>query len=323
MNARPRPLRFDSVRNFGRILADTRNFVRENFVVFFKTILFLAGPFILLTCALEVYYQVNLVKDRDLPFNRLGTYIAFSQILRELRWALNGFVVAIVVSHFIKVYREKGPGKFEVGDVTASLFKDFFGNAFTFLILFGVVAVVTIIPGYLVMRMASVNISSVIPVIFAGFIAYFLLRFPFWYFIFSVFFARTSNGKNANVFQGLGLAGKVFSGNWWQTWAVFFVIWLILFLLGRVISLPAEIAQEIMKLYSAGFMSEDSELWRLTLTILGTFAEFAKTAINSVACITIALHFHSMKEKLDGEGTKKLIDSIGTKDEDEGIEYTW
>jgi hypothetical protein len=324
MNGRPQALRFERVRSFGRIMSDTRNFVRENFVVFFKTILFIAGPFVLLTCALQVYYQVNLVAPgEEYPsMNKLGSYLAMTQIYSQSRWVLNGFVIAIVTSHFIKVYREKGPGKFDTGDVSRSILRDIAGNLLAFIVLFFSVALIAFVLGYFVYGLANVSIGAAIGIFIAAWLAYLLLRFPFWYFVFSVFFARTSAQKPLNVFSAMGLAGRVFSGNWWITWVNFFVMWIILYMLGAAVSFPAQIAGSLAQLFALD-INEESTDWRLITTVLMTLGEFAKTVINSVFCITVALHFYSLKEKNDGEGTKKLVDSIGTKNEDEGIELTW
>jgi hypothetical protein len=324
MTGRRQALRFERVRNFGRIMSDTRHFVRENFVVFFKTILLLGGPFILLTCALQTYYQVNLVSPTDdFPAaNKIGSYLALTKIYHEARWALNGFVIAIIVSHFIRVYKEKGPGHFDTNDVTRSVAKDIFGNLLAFVILFFAVTLVSFVLGYIMYGLANISLGAAIGLLFAAGLGYFLLRFPFWYFVYSVFFARTSGPKPVNVFTALGTAGRVFSGNWWTTWVICFIMWLILYLLGIAVSFPVEISKMLAQLFSYN-IDENSTDWKTVQTVLGTLSEFAKTIINSVFCVTIGLHFYSLKEKADGEGTKKIVDSIGMKNEDEGIEYTY
>lgn len=323
MSRRPEPLRFDRVRGFGRIMADTRNFIRDNFVVFFKTILFLVWPIALLTCALQTFYQVNLVDPDEGKFNdRLGSYIALSAIYSQLRWAINGFVTVMVVSHFIKVYREKGQGKFEVNDVSKSILRDLFGNLLAFVILFLSVIIISIILGYLIYGMAEVSVGAAFLLIGAGALGYFLIRFPFWYFIFSVFFARTSGSKPINVFAAMGLAGRVFSGNWWMSWVIFFCMWLLLYIIGTLVSLPAQAAGSLIQLFSYE-IDQSSTDWMLIQTVLISIGEFAKTIINSVFCISVALQFYSLKEKMDGEGTMQLVNSIGTKKEDDGIELIY
>lgn len=324
MSGRRQTLRFERVRSFGRIMSDTRGFIRDNFVVFFKTMLFMVGPIVLLTCTLESFYQINLSNGDDISesFNRLGSYIAINSILSQTRWAINGLVTVVVVSHFIRVYREKGEGKFDISDVGRSIRKDFFGTLFAFIMMLLIVTVVALIIGYTMYGLAEVSVGGFVMIMLAGSVAYLLIRFPFWYFVFSVFFARTSGPKNRNVFSGMGLAGKVFSGNWWMTWVIFFCMWLILYLLGFAISLPAKMAGYILQLFSID-LSADSPDYRLLQTVLTSVGEFARTIVNSVFCISVALQFFSLKEKEDGEGTNELIEEIGTKNDDDGIELTY
>ncbi len=321
MNATQAPLRFEKIRNFSSIFSDTRRVIRENFGVFFRSMLFLVGPVALITCTLDAFYHVNLLAPGDVPaLDRLGSYFALSAIYTELRWSINGFVTAIVVSHFVKVYREKGAGKFEVGDVARSMFRDILGNLLAFIVMFLSVAIISAILGYLVYGLAGVSIGAMVIMVFAGWLAYVLVRFPFWYFVYSVFFARTA--RNLNVFSAMGLAGKVFSGNWWNTWAIFFCMWLLLWIIGLALSAPAQVATFLMRMYSFD-MDEESADWKLLQTILMSLGEFAKTIINSVFMVTVALHFYSLKERIDGEGTQKLVAMIGEKQEDEGIELTY
>jgi hypothetical protein len=322
MSEQQAPVRFERVRNFGRIFGETRKFIRENFTVFFKTILFLVGPIALLTCTLNMFYQVNLLNPGDTPqFNKLGSYLALSTIYTQVRWAINGLVTAIVVSHFVKVYREKGHGKFTVNDVTKSIFKDFFGNLLAFVVMFFSIALISTVLGYIIYGLAEVSLGAAVLMIFAGWLAYILIRFPFWYFVFSVFFARTAT-NNANVFSAMSTAGKIFSGNWWSTWVVFFCMWLILYIVGTILSMPEMIVTLIIRLISWN-VSENSPDMKLLQTVLLSLGEFAKTIINSVMCVTVALQFYGMKEKIDGEGTKKIVEMIGTKQEDDGVELTY
>lgn len=317
------PLRFERVRSFGRVFGETRRFIRENFSVFFRTILFLVGPVALLTCSLNVFFQVNLLGPNETPqFNRMGSYLALSTIYTQLRWGINGFITAIVVGHFVKVYREKGQGKFEVNDVTRSIFKDFFGNLLAFIVIFFSVALISTVLGYIIYGMANVSIGAAVLMIFAGWTAYILVRFPFWYFVFSIFIARTSEKKNLNVFAATGKAASLFSGSWWSTWVIFFCMWLILYIVGTAISMPASIIAMIAQMSSIQ-LDENSADMKLLTTVLLSLGEFAKTIINSVMCVTVALHFYSLKEKRDGEGTKKIVETIGTKTDDDEADYDW
>ncbi len=323
MSQRELPLKFEQIRTFGKVFSDTRKLIRENFVVFFKSILFLVGPIALFTCTMHTFYQGNIIGNDDFDWSKMGSYVASRTIFNQLRWLINGLVTAMVVSHFIKVYKEKGPGKFDVNDITKSLFKDFGGSILTLILVFVMVSLLSIVVGALIYGVAELSMGAGVFLLIVGYIGYFLIRFPFWYFMYSIFFARHADKEKRNPLEGLQLSAKVLSGSWWLTWVVFFCMWALLSVLGSVISLPAEILAMIAQL-SAFDPTENSDVdWVLVQNILTSLGEFARTLIYSVFSAAIALHFYSLKEKKDGKGTMEMLDQIGKNKDDDGIELTY
>lgn len=317
------PLKFEQIRTFGKVFSDTRKLIRENFTVFFKTMLFLVGPIALLTCTIHTFYQVNIIGDQGGDWSQIGSYVAASTIYTQLRWMINGLVTAVVVSHFIKVYREKGPGKFDVNDVTKSILKDFGGSLLTAILMFIFVSVLSIALAGLIFGVAQLSPAGGIFLLVLGYIGYFLIRFPFWYLVYGVFHARFAEPGRKNPFSALQLHFSVFSGNWWFTWVVFFSMWALLTVLGYVISLPAEILAMASGIYDFDPM-EDKEIdWKLVESILVSLGEFARTLIFSVFSAAIALHFYSLKEKKDGKGTMEMLEQIGKTKDDDHIELTY
>lgn len=323
MNQKELPLKFEQIRTFGNVFADTRKLIRENFVVFFKTILFLVGPVALFTCTMHQFYKVNIIGDDGADWSHIGSYVAASTIYTQLRWVINGLVTAIVVSHFMKVYKEYGPGKFDVNDVTKSIAKDFGGSLVTAIVVLLGVTVISIVVAGLIFGVAQLSPAGGILLIALGYVGYILLRFPFWYFVYSIFTARLAGPKKLNVFSGIAFAAKVFSGNWWFTWVVFFCMWGMLMALGYLVSLPAELGDNILQMYDYNLAHDPEIDWKLIESILTSLAEFARTLIYSVFSAAITLHFYSMKEKKDGQGTMALLSQIGTTKDDDHIELTY
>ena len=323
MSQRELPLKFDQIRTFGKVFSDTRKLIRENFAVFLKTILFLVGPIILLTCTVDTFYDTNIIGDDEFDWEKVGSYVASKTIYAQLRWLINGLFTAMVVSHFVKVYKEKGPGKFDVNDVTKSLFSDFGGSMLTLILVFAMTSLVGVLVAAILFGVAELSIGVGVFLIIVTYIGYFLVRFPFWYFMYSIFFARHSEAKLRNAIAGLQFSAQVLKGRWWFTWIVFFCMWALLAVLGSVISLPAEILAMIAQLSTFDPTTNTEIDWKLVQCILTSLGEFAKTLINSVFCAAIALHFYSLKEKKDGKGTMEMLDQIGKNKDDDHIELTY
>ncbi len=323
MNQKELPLKFEQIRTFGKVFSDTRKLIRENFVVFFKTMLFLVGPVALFTCTIHTFYQVNIIGDGGGDWSHIGSYVAAATIYTQLRWVINGLVTAMVVSHFMKVYREKGPGKFDVNDVTKSLLKDFGGSLLTALVVLLGVTVISIVVAGLIFGVAQLSPAGGIFLIIIGYLGYILIRFPFWYFVYSIFHARLSGETKRNPFAGIALSAKVFSGNWWFTWLVFGCMWGLLLVLGYMISLPAEVLSMMINVYDWNPMEDKDIDWKLVESIMTSLGEFARTLIFTVFSAAISLHFYSLKERKDGKGTTEMLEQIGKNKDDDHIELTY
>jgi hypothetical protein len=269
------------------------------------------------------FYKVNIIGDDGADWSHIGSYVAASTIYTQLRWVINGLVTSIVVSHFIKVYREKGPGRFDVNDVTKSVVKDFGGSLITVIVVLIAVTIISIVVAGLIFGVAQLSPAGGIMLIALGYIGYILVRFPFWYFVYSIFHARLSGPTKVNPFAGIAIAAKIFSGNWWFTWVVFACMWAMLTGLGYMVSLPAELFGGIIELFDYDLAQNENVDWKLVESILTSLAEFARTLIYSVFCAAIALHFYSLKEKKDGVGTLELLDQIGKNKDDDHIELTY
>lgn len=323
MNQKELPLKFEQIRTFGKVFSDTRKLIRENFAVFLKTIFFLIGPIALFTCTVHTFYKENIIGDDGADWSHIGSYVAASTIYTQLRWVINGLVTAVVISHFMKVYKEKGPGKFDVNDVTKSILRDFGGSLLTaFTVLLGVTVISLVVAG-LIFGVAKLSPAGGVFLILLGYLGYFLIRFPFWYFAYSIFHARFADGRKSNPFAGMQLAAQVFKGNWWLTWIIFFCMWGLLLVLGYLISLPAEVLTYGMNLFDWNPMEDKDIDWKLVQSILTSVGEFARTLIFSVFSAAIALHFYSLKEKKDGKGTAEMLEQIGNNKDDDHIELTY
>lgn len=324
MNQKELPLKFEEIRTFGKVFSDTRKLIRENFVIFFKTILFLVGPFALLTCMMHAFYDVKIIgANSDFDWTHIGDYLASKMILSQFKWLLNGSITALVVSHFIRVYRIKGPGKFDVNDITKSIMTDFGGTLVNFLLVVLLPTILGIVLFGLLYGFAELSIGAGVFMIFLGYVGYFLCRFPFWFLMYSTFIARHAEDEKLNAFSALRLSAHVLKSNWWHTWVVFFCMWALLLALGGMISLPASILSWLAGL-SALDPTQNMDIdWVLVNAILTGTGEFAKTMVYSVFAATIAIHFYSLKEKKDGKGTIGMLESIGKNKDDDNIELTY
>ncbi len=318
MNVRPVPLRLERLRNFGEVFSDAMKFIRQNFGAFFKTVLFLVGPFLVLSSAASMYFQIEALDiDPYERMNRFGSLLAKSALIDRSAWLFNGLITALVISHFFKVFKQKGAGKFTVSDVVTSIFSDFLNTALTFI----VVAFLTVAFGALIFVIifgmaSSANVGGSVLLVMGGGIGYLILAFPVWYWMFSVFFVRAMD-EDIGVFSALLYAQRIISGQFWKTWAIFFCFWLLLYVVAMCISIPSTIASGLAGVWSDQNFFEDADNYRAMQLIFSSIALFGRAMVYSSFMVPVALHFFSLRESEEGDGIRKQIEEIGKRQAEE------
>src|SRR3972149_5114405 len=104
-------INFRQVRDFGETFNVTVKFFRQNFKLFFQSLIFIAGPFILISAIAGAFYQSNAANL--FSFTRTGS----SDIFSQFGWTYFVFIIAAVIANimllgtvfgFMINYLEKG-----------------------------------------------------------------------------------------------------------------------------------------------------------------------------------------------------------------------
>ena len=117
-------INFRQVRDFGEIFNVSVKFLRQNFKQFFQALIFIAGPFVLISAIAGAFYQSNAVSivsaarmGQSDVFSQFGfTYLIFIIAAITANLALIGTVFSYMIN-----YMEKGPGGFTLNDVRQTL----------------------------------------------------------------------------------------------------------------------------------------------------------------------------------------------------------
>src|ERR1035437_2376291 len=147
-------INFRQSRDFGETFNVSVKFFRQNFKLFFQSLIFIAGPFILVSAIAGAFYQSSAVSIFSLA--RKGESDVFSQF----GWTYLVFILAAILANIVLIgtvfsfminYMEKGPGGFTVNDVSKILFKNI-GNILLvfFILMFLTIVVLAIVVGVIV-----------------------------------------------------------------------------------------------------------------------------------------------------------------------------
>ncbi len=305
-------INFQQSRDFGETFNVSVKFLRQNFKLFFQCVLFIAGPFVLISAIAGAFYQSHAISIFSLT--RLGAG-AFQNILQQFGWAYLLFILATMLASlalmttvysFMIIYRDKGPDGFTVNDVQRVVISNI-GNVlavfftFTLLILLILVVMVGLIIG----------IGSAIPVL-GILLAFFLvigmlIVFPpiMWQ-LSATYLVKMTEQKG--VFESFGRTRQVMRDNFWWTWVIIVCSLMAVGLAGIIFTLPQAGYQMVLMFTH---LKDGSGETPVAFLIVATICTFCSTLLYSTISVIMGFHYFSLAEKKDGTGLMERINEIG------------
>lgn len=284
-------IEFKKERTLGEIISDTFKFIRQRYKDYFVTVLKIAGPFLLLALVAVVLYFMTA---SDL-FGQMGSNgepssgfflsffgVAFFFIISIIMlYAL----MMITSLYYIKSY-VNNKGKVSFKEVRSSVFK----KIWKFLVLSFIVGIATIIGFYL----------CLVPGIYLG--VAFSMAAPLMVF------------RDQGIGDAMSNSFNLIKGQWWSTFGVLLVIYLLIAVLGQAFSIPT-IIYTFVKM-GVSLSNEDptavtglfSDPIYLILNVLSYAFQFV---LYSVSIIAIAFIYYDLNEQKYQTGTHEKIENIG------------
>jgi hypothetical protein len=271
-------IEFRISRDFGELLMITFAFIRQNFTLFSKSIVYISGPIMILYMIHTAYFQMDIW-----DFNNLSRFDD-SFILHFLLSVIISFfltsVITLVPITFIQLYREKGARHFSITEVWLATQRQIFMMLFTQLglgviILFAFIFL--IIPGIY----ASVVLSLVI-----------IIRVL----------------ENKNFSQAISRSVELIKENWWFTFGFLLVMYLIVGVMSLVFQIPVYILLFVTAFQSAdptAIVGESGFLFSLSMawSALATF-------LYAIFPVGLVFHYFNLVEKKEAKGLKERIEQI-------------
>jgi hypothetical protein len=302
-------INFLQARDFGETFNVSVKFVRQNFKIYFLSLLFLAGPFIMLYSFSGAYYEsvilhkLALVKA-GLLYN-MTTY-SWEYFVSLFFQFVSALALLCTNYSFMAVYHEKGVGNFKVGDVARKMkqhLSKIIGGFFLFLILtiiFGVAIVVVVsliingsrVAGFVLLISLMVGLLIIGPNLLWQFSTSFLVMIS----------------ENEIAFTAFGRTREVMKSNYWWTWLVSVCGSLITMFISLMFALPM-IVFTLVKTFTmpTDGMYENSIIYLIVFVISSFFSSMVYVLLHVVS----GFHYFSLAEKRDGTGLMERINEIG------------
>jgi len=289
-------IEFKKERDLGAIITDTFKFIRENWKEYFLTVLKMVGPVLLLGLVVLVFYmftmsdlfsEIDNIEANPVGFlSQLFSWVFVLIFVYVLMYTL----LSMSSLYFIKSYIDHN-GKPLFSEVKENVLK----NIWKFLGLGILITLVTLIgmvfcylPGFYLGTVLSLATSIM------------------------VFEDKSIGDTFSHSFT-------LIKGEWWNTFGVLIVVWLLLMVLGQAFSIPAMIYQFI-KMGTVMGGDDPTEIFSifkdpiyLALNIGSYIFQFI---LYSIPLISTVFIYFDLNEQKNLTGTFEKIESLGTTTEE-------
>lgn len=282
------------VRDVGDVLNDTFRFIRQNIRVLGKSLLFIAGPAIVLSAVPSALLQISgFGLDPTNPTGATMSGPSFGLfIVLAVVFSITASVLSIAIVHStVMLYQDYGPGGFEVQDVWV-MTKEHFWIILLAMLLIGVIVMVPII-------------IVIIPCL--GALAYFVGLVYFMVTLAPLFpmLVREQIGIIDGMKRSMGLVKE----HWWATLGVVFVAFIIYSMLGGLFMVPYYIFFFINMMHMVDATSV-SPLIQVGMVVSSAVGSLASILLYSIPLVALALHYFNLVERKERTGLMTAIEAI-------------
>ena len=306
-------------RDFGALFNDSVAFLRTNFKSFFGIILFLAGPFVILTGLLMGYVQfiAEKITESNIISGNLKTTNMFlgssvtTTLLFVLIFLLTTLVTNASIALYFTLYDKAKPEELpiqrsSISQPLAAACWRLFYNLLLFSIIMAVVALAFIGIFFLLFLVPGLNIVLIFALVIAG-----LILFPPLAYVVTVANFIVIRDEIL-ITDAISKALKYMRGNFWKTWLFIFCTLVSLSMLYLLFSLPS-IVQGFISVFTRRAPGANSFAANhsLTFIIFSALSMFGRMIIISpiLTCFCV-FNFYSQEESHEGTSLMNRIDTF-------------
>lgn len=284
---------FYEKRDFGDKINVTFAFLRQNFIPLGKSILFIAGPFILLVAVFSGIYQATVLNA-----GADGDAFAFTEVMTQgsltsfLSIFVSALLIAVVYAYLVLYVERNDYSNITVTDVWNTAKQHYLGivlSIFVYSVLVVIGFMLLIIPGFILLAALS--------------------------FIFII-----QMKERISFGDAFGRCFKLVSDNYLSTLGLIFVMSILVSIISVIITLPFTIALGVPAFFSlsqTATLSDTSGLVKVMLIVLQVVSSLASYLLYAILLIAVAFQYANLVEKKEAAGLLESVGSIGaTKEAD-------
>jgi hypothetical protein len=311
-------IEFHKARDFSRKMNATFEFIQQNFKSLTKSILFIAGPPVLVASMLMGSFIGDFLNLFQSMGSNPGNMEIFTNHFRSLSFWLqillmviflliSGIITIATVNNYIILYGEKKTNKIEVNEVwerVRSTFWMYFGTMFFFSLL-GIGA-------YIVLLIPVGLLAFVSPLlIFFGVLFFF---FALLYIVFSlslVFFIR--GYEHIGFFDSIGRSFRLVRGKWWSTFGLLMILYMIVGMISYIPIIPWYVMTLVSTIHNieTHTLSEPTASSQVLTTVFFTLYYLVNMILSALPNVGIAFQYFNLVELKESKGLMTQIETFG------------
>ncbi|MBK7228095.1 MAG: hypothetical protein IPH97_04335 [Ignavibacteriales bacterium] len=296
-------IEFQKYRDFGQVINGTFEFIRHNFLPLLKSIIFIVGPFILLSGIFSGLYQKDIFS-----FNSTTTSLSnfgIVSLLYLIALFLSMITMVSVVYSYVLIYLERtDESPIQIDEVWLGVKSNILkvvGITILIGIIIGVIGITFFLPLFFIFNVQS-NPLAMIPIIFLVMIPiiYFSNKLTLTYFV--------SLYENIGAVDSMKRSIFLIKNKWWFTFGLVIVLSFIQGFMGFLFQIPQYIAMITVMFNSMDGTGVDG-VTEIIIIITSIIAAF-NFVFYAISLIAIAFHYFSLVEQKEAKGLIEKIESI-------------
>lgn len=309
-------------RDFSRKINSTFEFLRQNFKPLLKSILYIAGPPVLVGSLLlgsfigEFFSLIQGAQTGNSPEMAADYFLSVSFWLQLSLMIILLFISYIItiatINAYIILYKERQTNKLEVSEVwnkARQIFWPYLGTTILFFLAFIIAYIALLIPIFILGDMSSVLLVFLgFPIVIGG-IVYLVISSSLTYFVQAY--------EKKNFFDSIARSFRlVNNGKWWSTFGLLLILQLIVGTVSYIFLIPYYIIIITSSLHSAqsGSPFELSDTMGIIILVCFTLYYLAQMLMYSLPHIGVAFQYFNLVELKEARGLMSQIETLGQQD---------
>lgn len=312
-------IEFHKARDFSQKINDTFEFLKQNYVPLIKSVLFIAGPPVLMGSLMMGSFVSDFLNFTQDSFTNPGdSEMAEKYFLSVNFWLqivlamiflmVSGVASLSSINNYIILYGEKKSNQIEVAEVWARV-KETFWMYMGTMFFFGLLLIVA----YIIMLVPVAILSAISPVlVFFGVIGVIVGILYLTFGASLTFFVRAY--EKTGFFEALKRSFYLVRRKWWSTFGLIFILAMIVSTMSYLFIIPWYIATIVSSLHnvSTNAFQAPSFSWKLLTIISFTLYYLAQMVLYSIPNVGIAFQYFNLVELKEAKGLMDEIQTLGS-----------